>query len=80
MDYDDQNISIPFNANFKVGDIFHWVEKGSDWIVYLDEVQDAYFTWICIKALYTLIWKDELGVIRESKASIRGPVETKIVS
>ena len=44
MEYDDKNISAPFEAGFKVGDIFHWVGDNSDWIIYLKEGQDAYFT------------------------------------
>lgn len=80
IDYDDKNISIPFDAGFKVGDIFHWVQEDTDWIVYLKEGQDAYFTGICRRAMYTLKWKDELGIIREVKGAVRGPVETKINS
>ena len=79
MDYDDKNISIPFDAEFKVGDVFHWVEDNSDWIIYLKEGQDAYFTGVCRKALYNIKWKDEYNVYHTAKASVRGPVETKIV-
>ncbi len=80
MDYDDKNISAPFDVGFKVGDIFHWVEDSSDWIIYLKEGQDAYFTGICRKALYDVRWKDEFGVYYSCKASVRGPVETRIKS
>ena len=80
MDYDDKNISIPHDAEFKVGDVFHWVEDESDWIIYLKEGQDAYFTGICRKAAYNLRWKDEYNVYHSVKTSVRGPVETKIVS
>ena len=79
MDYDDKNISIPFDANFKTGDVFHWVEDNSDWIIYLREGQDAYFTGVCRRATYDLRWKDEYGVYHTTKAATRGPVETKIV-
>ena len=80
MDYDDKDISIPYDAGFKVGDIFHWVEDSSDWIIYLKEGQDAYFTGLCRKAEYFLRWKDEFNVIHSYKCAVRGPVETKIVS
>ena len=80
MDYDDKNISIPFDANFKTGDVFHWVEDNSDWIVYLKEGQDAYFTGVCRKAIYSLRWKDDFGVYHTTMAATRGPVETKVVS
>ena len=80
MDYDDKNISVPYDAGFKVGDVFHWVEDDSDWIIYLREGQDAYFTGICRKATYNLRWKDEYNVYHSVKATMRGPVETKIVS
>ena len=79
MDYDDKNISVPFEAGFKVGDIFHWVEDNSDWIIYLKEGQDAYFTGVCRKAIYDVRWKDEYNVYHTCKAAVRGPVETKIV-
>lgn len=80
MDYDDKNISIPYGSGFKVGTLFHWIEDDSDWIVYLREGQDAYFTGVCRKATYTVRWKDEYNVYHSLKAAIRGPVETKIVS
>lgn len=79
MDYDDKNISIPYESGFKVGDVFHWVEDDSDWIVYLKEGQDAYFTGVCRKAIYDVRWKDDYGVYHNAKAAVRGPVETKIV-
>ena len=80
MDYNDKNVSALFSAGFKVGDIFHWVEEDSDWIIYLKEGQDAYFTGICRAAAHTLKWKDDFGVLHVEKVSVRGPVETKIVS
>lgn len=80
IEYDDKNISIPFEAGFKIGDTFHWVEEGSNWIIYLKEGQDAYFTGICRRAMHTLRWKDEFGVVRETLAAVRGPAETKIKS
>lgn len=80
MDYDDKNISIPFEAGFKVGDIFYWREDDSHWIIYLKEGQDAYFTGVCRKAIYDIKWKDSFGVYHTIKGSVRGPVETKIRS
>lgn len=81
MDYDDKIISIPFNSQIKVGDIFEWPRVNSKWIVYLQQyTEDAYFRGYIRKADYTITWKDEYGNIQQVYAAIRGPVETKIRS
>ena len=35
MDYDDKILSVPFEAGFKIGDIFEWVNTGTYWLVEL---------------------------------------------
>jgi hypothetical protein len=35
QDYDDKILSIQYEANFKPGDVFEWVNTNSFWLVYL---------------------------------------------
>ena len=81
MDYDDKIISIPFDAQMKVGDLFKWPRTNTKWIVYLQIYsEDAYFRGYVRKADHTISWKDEFGKVHKIDAAIRGPVETKIRS
>lgn len=78
MDYDDKIISIPFDAGFKIGDIFEWVNTGTFWLVELQDLEElAYFRGEIRKCTYQISWQDE-GEIYSTYAAIRGPVETKI--
>lgn len=79
MDYDDKIISIPFESEFKVGDVFFWPKTEEHWLVYLRQYsEDAYFRGFIRKALHKVRWKNEFGKELEVYAAIRGPVETKI--
>lgn len=79
MDYDDKIISIPFDADFKVGDIFFWPRIKEYWIVYLRHYsEDAYFRGYIRRAQHKIKWEDEFGLIHECFVAVRGPVETKI--
>lgn len=81
MDYDDKIISIPFDSEFKVGTIFYWPRIKEHWIVYLRQYsEDAYFRGYARRAQQTIRWEDEFGMIHETLAAVRGPVETKIRS
>lgn len=78
LDYDDKIISIPFEREFKIGDIFEWVGTNTYWIIYLqEETELAYFRGDIRKCSYQISWKDGEG-IKSTYAAIRGPVETKI--
>ena len=81
MDYDDKIISIPFEAQMSVGDLFEWPRTNTKWITYLQIYsEDAYFRGYIRKADTTITWKDEFGNIHSTFAAVRGPVETKIRS
>lgn len=78
MDYDDKILSIPFDAGFKIGDIFEWVNTGTYWLIELQDLEElAYFRGEIRKCTYQISWQDE-GEIYSTYAAIRGPVETKI--
>lgn len=78
MDYDDKILSIPFDAGFKIGDIFEWVNTGTYWLVELQDLEElAYFRGEIRKCTYEITWTDE-GQQYSTYAAIRGPVETKI--
>ena len=78
MDYDDKIISIPFSEEFKIGDIFEWVNTGTYWLVELQDLEElAYFRGDIRKCTYQISWQDN-GVKYSTYATVRGPVETKI--
>ena len=78
QDYDDKIISIRYEHNFNVGDIFHWVGTDTHWLIYLQDLTElAYFRGDIRKCSHELVWHDEEGAHR-TFAAIRGPVETKI--
>lgn len=78
MDYDDKILSVPFDAGFKIGDIFEWVNTGTYWLVELQDLEElAYFRGEIRKCSYQISWQDE-GKLYSTYAAIRGPVETKI--
>lgn len=44
QDYDDKILSVGFEAEFKPGDVFEWVNTGTYWLIYLQELTElAYF-------------------------------------
>lgn len=79
QDYDDKIVSVPWEHGFKTGDVFEWEGTNTHWLIYLQDLTElAYFRGDIRKCAYKLKWKDEDGVIRETYAATRGPVETKI--
>ena len=78
-DYDDKILSVRYESEIKAGDIIEWVGTSTYWLVYLQDLDEkAYFRSEIRRCLYLLRWKDEFGVVRETYAAERGPVETKI--
>lgn len=79
FDYDDKILSAKFESGIQAGDIFEWLGTNTYWIVYLQSIEElAYFRSEIRRCCYHLRWKDEDGIIRETYAAERGPVETKI--
>ena len=80
MDYDNKILSVDYKYNYKTGDIFHWVNTDTYWLIYLRELtEDAYFRAEIRRCKYKLQWIDEdTKEKHEVYAYIRGPVETKV--
>lgn len=79
MDYDDKILSIGFEAGFKPGDVFEWLNTGSFWLIRLQDLDEyAYFRGDIRRCDYTIAWEDSDGNVHRTYAAIRGPVETKI--
>ena len=78
FDYDDKIISIGFEHNFHTGDIIEWVNTGTYWIIYSQELTElAYFRGDIRRCNYEIEWLDD-GEHHKTKVAVRGPVETKI--
>ena len=79
QDYDDKVLSVGFEYNFKVGDIFEWMNTGTYWLICLQDLTElAYFRGDIRKCSYQIEWVDEDGNKQKTMAAVRGPVETKI--
>lgn len=78
QDYDDKVISIGYEYGFEPGNIFEWVNTGSHWIIYLQDLTElAYFRGDIRRCSYQIEWEDETGH-HKTYCAVRGPVETKI--
>lgn len=74
LDYDTKLISVPFDAQFRVGDVFRWDETGTFWICYSqDRTELAYFRGSCRRCDYKIRWIDGDRREQETFASIVGP-------
>ena len=77
-DYDDKIISIRYDYDFSVGDVFEWIGTNTHWLIYLQDLTElAYFRGDIRKCSHEISWEDEDG-IHKTYAAVRGPVETKI--
>jgi hypothetical protein len=64
QDYDDKTISIGYEYEYKPGDIFEWVNTGTKWLIYLQDLTElAYFKGDIRKCNYEISWKDDTGKI-----------------
>lgn len=81
QNYDDKIISIGYEYDYKPGTVFEWVNTGTMWLIYLQDLTElAYFKGDIRKCSYEISWEDENGDIQSTYAAIRGPVETEITS
>lgn len=79
QNYDDKVISVEHEHGFAPGDIFEWVDTGTYWLIYLQDLTElAYFRGDARKCSHEIAWKDENDVVHKTYAAIRGPVETSI--
>ena len=79
LDYDEKILSVGFEHNFKIGDVFEWGRTNSYWLIYLQDLDEiAYFKGNIRRCQYYIEWIDEAGNKYKTYAAIRGPVETRI--
>ena len=79
-DYDDKTLSVGFEHRFAPGDVFEWMNTGTYWLIYLQDLTElAYFHGDVRKCSYQISWEQD-GKIYSTYMAIRGPVETKINS
>lgn len=79
QDYDEKILSVGFEHNFQVGEIFEWVDTGTYWLIYLQSLTElAYFRSNIRRCDYTISWLDKDNIAHKTYAAIRGPKETKI--
>ena len=77
-DYDDKILSVRYDYEFAVGDVFEWLGTNTHWLIYLQDLTElAYFRGDIRKCSHEITWEDEDG-LHKTYAAIRGPVETKI--
>lgn len=78
-DYDEKILSVGYEYNIKPGSIFEWVNTGTKWIVYLQDLTElAYFKGDVRKCNYEIKWEDEEGIVHSVPVSVTGPSEKKI--
>lgn len=81
QDYDDKILSIDRATGYGPGDVFQWINTGTNWIIYLEALtEDAYFRGEIRRCRYKIKFKDSEGNWVSTWAAIRGPVETEIES
>lgn len=74
QDYDDKIISIPFEEEYKVGDVFEWVGTNSYWLIYNQLLTElAYFCGNIRKCSHIVSWKDESGAVLSMRAAVIRP-------
>lgn len=81
QDYDDKIISIGYEHDYKPGTIFEWVNTGTKWLIYLQDLTElAYFRGDVRKCSYEIKWKDAEGKLQSTYIALKGPSEKSINS
>lgn len=79
QDYDDKIISIGYEYDYKPGTIFDWVNTGTKWLIYLQDLTElAYFKGDIRKCSYQINWMNQENKICSTYAAITGPSESNI--
>lgn len=74
MDYDTKLLSVPFDAQYSVGDVFRWDNTGTYWICYARDLTElAYFRGQCRRCDYKVQWVDGNREVQETFISVVGP-------
>ena len=78
QDYDDKTISIGYEHGYKPGTIFDWINTGTKWLIYLQDLTElAYFKGDIRKCSYEIKWKDGENEF-STFAAVIGPSEASI--
>ena len=81
QDYDDKIISIGYEYNYTPGTIFDWVNTGTKWLIYLQDLTElAYFKGDTRKCSHEIFWEDQDGTLRSTYVCLIGPQERSINS
>lgn len=85
QDYDDKIISINFDYGYSVGTVFDWLNTGTKWLIYLQDLTElAYFKGDIRKCNYEIKWEDKDDEGKTHKyttyVALTGPSEKKIDS
>lgn len=76
QDYDEKILSIGNEYGYQPGDVFEWVNTGTKWLIYLQELTElAYFRGNVRKCSYEITWKNAAGDLCTTYAAVRGPQE-----
>lgn len=79
QNYDDKIVSVGYEYRYKPGDVFDWMNTGTKWIIYLQDLTElAYFKGEIRRCNYQVSWLDADGTEYTQHLAVRGPVETKI--
>lgn len=87
QNFDTKMISVPFEGNYRVGDIFRWTNTETVWIIFLRDLTElAYFRGECRRCDHQVHWVDEnqdrhftyVSVIGPSNPSLRGVGSTQL--
>lgn len=80
QNYDDKIISIGFEHEYLVGDIFEWVDTNTYWLIYLQQKTEvAYFRGNIRRCRFEISWQDG-NQIKRTYAAVEGPDQTSIDS
>ena len=81
QDYDDKIISIGYEYGYTPGTVFEWLNTGTKWLIYLQDLTElAYFKGDIRKCNYEIKWKNEDNEECMTYATVRGPIETNITT
>ena len=79
QDYDEKILSIGNEYGYQPGDIFEWVNTGTKWLIYLQELTElAYFRGNIRRCSYEISWEDKNGERHITYAAVRGPQEQQM--
>lgn len=79
QDYDEKILSIGFEYGYQVGDVFEWVNTGTKWLIYLQDLTElAYFKGDVRRCSYEISWEDEQGKVHSTYAAVIGPKDSRI--